>query len=337
MTPMTSAWEQIIGHEWAVDLLNKAIEHNRIGHAYLITGPAHIGKTTLAHTFAQALNCREANAPCGICRTCKLIGKGRHPDIRLVEPEVSGRGKPTLKIDQMRELQQSLNLASYEAQYKVAIITEFNSATIGAANAFLKTLEEPPSNVILILTATDADTLLPTITSRCRTLALRAVPAGQIQSHLIQQHQLPPDQAQLIAHLADGRLGWALDAAQNPALLDLRQTQLDTLQQALQGTRVDRFQLAEKLAKSPETLIPLLQTWLSWWRDLTLLAWQQSPDFTLTNLDQQAYLTTLATTWDRTAIQHALKQTKTAIWQLNHNTNTRLTLENLFLAYPSPN
>ena len=125
---MPSSWNSIIGHDWAVELLAKAIEHDRVGHAYLITGPEHVGKTTLARTFAQALNCEASGksqvasgksstsdqqpatnnqVPCGICRACKLIAEDRHPDVRLVEPEVSGRGKPTLKIEAIRELQQA--------------------------------------------------------------------------------------------------------------------------------------------------------------------------------------------------------------------------------------
>ncbi len=102
-----SLWNQVIGHEWAVELLSGAIAHERIGHAYLITGPDQIGKTTLARTFAQALNCQHddlAERPCGTCRSCKLIGQDKHLDVKIVTPEVSGRGKQSLKIDQIRSL-----------------------------------------------------------------------------------------------------------------------------------------------------------------------------------------------------------------------------------------
>ncbi|MCP5098514.1 MAG: hypothetical protein GY943_23435, partial [Chloroflexi bacterium] len=110
-----SNWKNVIGHEWAVQMLSSGIANGRLGHAYLITGPDHVGKTTLARTFAQALNCEATNLverPCGECRTCRLIELGRHPDIRMVEPEVSGRGKLTLKIDAIRQLQQDLNLSA---------------------------------------------------------------------------------------------------------------------------------------------------------------------------------------------------------------------------------
>jgi DNA polymerase-3 subunit delta' len=342
---MPTNWTTIIGHDWAVELLAKAIEHDRIGHAYLITGPEHVGKTTLARTFAQALNCEAINqqpttnnqqpTPCGQCRACKLIAEDRHPDVRLVEPEISGRGKPTLKIEAIRELQQDLNLSTYEARYKVAILTQFDAATIGAANAFLKTLEEPPNKVILLLTATDADTLLPTISSRCRTIGLRPLPADLIEQSLTTRWHVPDDEAHLLAHLSDGRLGWAVQAAQDPTILENREQHLEWLGEAIKGSRVTRFALADKLANKPERLPAILQTWLSWWRDLTLLA--QGPTrsgIVLTNIDQEPQLARLTQTWTAEQALASLKQTNLALWQLERNANTRLVLENLFLTFP---
>lgn len=335
---MSNTWNHVIGHDWAIQHLTAAIQHNRIGHAYLITGPSHIGKATLALTFAQALNCLAedtAERPCGRCRACTLISSNRHPDVRLITGDVSGRGKLTIKIDQIRQLQQELSLAAYEARYKVAILKQFDAANPSAANAFLKTLEEPPANVILLLTAAEADTLLPTINSRCRTLALRPLPTPAIAEALIGRWQLPADQANLLAHLADGRLGWAVRAAQEPTLLKEREKQLETLQTALRETRVGRFALADKLAQKPETLPPLLQSWLTWWRDLTLLSVGRMANSShLTNIDHLPQLEQLAQTWTSPQILAALKRTETTLWQLDHNANTRLALENLFLTYP---
>jgi DNA polymerase III subunit delta' len=332
-------WNQIVGHEWAVQLLGGAIAHQRIGHAYLITGPAQIGKTTLARTFAQALNCEAEHVterPCGECRACKLIAIDRHPDVRLIEPEVSSRGSLSLKIETIRELQRGLNLAAYEGRYKVAILKRFDAANQNAANAFLKTLEEPPNNVILLLTATDADTLLDTITSRCRTVGLRPLPAHLIEQSLATRWAVPDEQAHLLAHLADGRLGWAVQAAQEPAILQERTDKMAQLQTILAGNRGGRFAQADKLAIKPELIPPLLQVWLSWWRDLLLLnQGNANGRFTpLTNIDQEATLHQQARRWDRKALLRSLQETRRALWQLERNGNTRLVLENLFLVYP---
>ncbi len=333
---MSNTWNQIIGHDWAVQLLAGAIEHNRVGHAYLITGPEYVGKATLARTFAQALNCTgSGERPCGQCRACHLIAADRHPDVRLVEPEVSGRGKLTLKIETIRELQKDLNLSAYEARRKVAILTRFDAATIGASNAFLKTLEEPPNKVVLLLTATDADTLLPTISSRCRTIGLRPLPTDLIEQALTTRHHVPDEDAHLLAHLADGRIGWAIQAAADSAILEARAEHLNWLREALDGNRVARFALADKLARKPELLPAILQTWLSWQRDLTVLAQGVTRSgVPLTNIDQQTELERLARAWTPQQALASLKQTNLALWQLERNANTRLVLENLFLIFP---
>ena len=345
---MPSTWNNIIGHDWAVALLAGAIEHDRVGHAYLITGPEHVGKTTLARTFAQALNCENGRepevprqgvsnqppTPCGQCRACKLIAEDRHPDVRLVEPEVSGRGKLTLKIETIRELQRDLNLSAYEARRKVAILTRFDAATIGAANAFLKTLEEPPQNVVLLLTATDADTLLPRLARAAGRLDYGRCPPTSSNNRLPPAGRFP----------TTSRICWPIwrtavwlgdRATGNPDILADRAQHLDWLGDALNGDRVIRFGLADKLARKPENLPAILQSWLSWWRDLALLAQGATRDgILLTNIDQEPELTRLARAWTAAQALASLKQTNLALWQLERNANTRLVLENLLLVYP---
>lgn len=328
----------MIGHEWATSILEAAIQHDRISHAYLITGPAQIGKSTLARTFAQAINCTMdslTQRPCGRCRSCTLIAAGRHPDLRLVTGEVTARGITTLKIDKIRQLQHELNLTSAEARYKVAIIEQFEAANQNAANAFLKTLEEPPNNVILILTATDADTLLPTISSRCQNIGLRLLPTALIERTLIDNWQLPDHAARLYAHLAEGRIGWAIQVARTPELLELRLSHLASLYQALDSNRVGRFTLAEKLIRKPETLPEMLRTWLSWWRDLALLSISQDNADRLTNIDEESTISNKVVAYNPSEVFSSLASTNQAIWQLGRNANTRLVIENLLLHYPN--
>lgn len=337
MNTLAPGRQTIVGHDWAVRLIANAILHDRVGHAYLITGPEQIGKMTLARTFAQALNCTAESGlrPCGACRACQLIQADKHPDVRVILPEVSERGAMSIKIEQMRRLQQDLSLSTYEARYKVAILKRFDTANLNAANAFLKTLEEPPSNVILILTATDSDTLLPTINSRCRTIGLRPMPADLIEETLMTRYHARPDEANLLAHLADGRLGWAIRAHQEPSVLQERRAQLETLHQALNGSLVARFSLAETLARKADTLPPLLRTWLSWWRDLALMAYGRGSNEAISNVDESGKLHELAGRLSRASVFASLAQTEAALRQLGQNANARLVLENVLLTYPS--
>jgi len=336
MNALAPGWRKIVGHDWAVRLLANSITHDRAGHAYLITGPDRIGKMTLARIFAQALNCTAevGQRPCGECRACRLIQDDKHPDVRVILPDVSERGAQSIKIEHIRRLQQDLSLSAYEARYKMALLKRFDTANLNAANAFLKTLEEPPSNVILLLTATDSDTILPTINSRCRTLGLRPVRPELIEETLMTRHHAKPDEANLLAHLADGRLGWAVRAHEDPSLLQERKSQLETLHQALRGTLVARFALAESLARKADLLPPLLRTWLSWWRDLALMAYGQRSNELISNVDEFELLHELAGQVSRAVVRASLVQTESALRQLGQNANARLVLENVLLTYP---
>lgn len=171
---MTGNWN-LIGHEWAVDMLKKHVSTGTTRHAYLFAGPPGLGRRTLALRFAQALNCQtplEAGIPCGHCRDCKQIEAMQHADLTVVQAE-SESG--TLKVDQIREARRSLTLKPYQANYRVALFLRFQEANDNAANALLKTLEEAPSYAVLILTADNPEQLLPTIVSRCEVLRLRQI------------------------------------------------------------------------------------------------------------------------------------------------------------------
>jgi len=196
----------MLGHQWAVSLLREHIARNRLRHAYLFTGPQGVGRRTLALRLSQAVNCLqppEPGEPCGDCRACTLIGRMQHPDLAVVQAAQSGG---TLKVDQIRELQGSLSLAPYEAQYRVALLLRFEEAHISAQNAFLKTLEEPPPRVILLVTAESPERLLPTVVSRCEVIRLRSLPVEEVCEGMQARWGLAADQARLLAHLSGGRL-----------------------------------------------------------------------------------------------------------------------------------
>lgn len=327
---------QIKGHAWAAERLRSAIIHQRVGHAWLFTGPSQVGRTRLATLFAQALNCESEypeNRPCASCRKCKLIASGRHPDLLLLEPTVGARGNETIKIEQIRELQQSLNRTAMEGPYKIAIISHFDAATVQAANAFLKTLEEPPPNTVLILTASESDALLPTINSRCRTINLRPVPLNIIEEHLISDLAVPAETAKTLAHIANGRIGWAIEAAGDATALANHIAKTDQLNAILKMSRVDRFKLADQLAKKAERLHDLFGTWLSWWRDALILANGQDDLSQIINVHDVDNLQAVAGRLPAEKIVKNLTQTDSSIGWLEQNANVRLLVENLLLSY----
>lgn len=321
----------VVGHEWAIEQLDRAIRHGRERHAYLITGPDRIGKTTLARAFVMALNCTGDDPPCGHCRACTLIAKNAHPDVTFVESETAGS---TLKIEQVRDLQQMLALRPYEARYRVAILRRFHEANPAAANALLKTLEEPAPNAVLILTANAAEDLLPTIVSRCQPLHLRPLPVQTVREALEQRWGAEASTAHTLAQLSGGRIGWAVGALSDPAELDQRNAALELLEEALSGSRRTRFALVERLSLEKSTLLTLLDLWLGYWRDALLIASRSRTP--ITNADHADQLRRLARRISPEVALKALTATRRTQAYLGKNVNARLALETLMLDYPLP-
>jgi DNA polymerase-3 subunit delta' len=325
---MESNWG-IIGHEWAIELLSGRIATGKTTHATLITGPQGVGKMLLAMRLAQAVVCTEASPPCGECRACLLVERGQHPDVHLLEPE-----NERIRIETIRELQNTISLRPFEAPYRVAIIRRFHRATEQAMDSLLKTLEEPPSQSKLILTADLAGSLLDTIVSRCQGIALRPVPTSLIETALIEREGLPEANAALLAHLSGGRPGWALDMARDAEAWEVYQAQVDGLMDALRGNRSYRFTLAEEIAKreNARSIVDLLEIWQSWWRDVLLIAAQSG--IPPNHSDRVADLQIVAEAAGIEAATRAINAIRETVQYLDRNANQRLALEVMMLELP---
>src|SRR5512136_929842 len=163
----------IVGHQWAIDLLSRQLAQGQVGHAYLFTGPPQVGKGTLARWFAQALLCQsEGSRPCEACPACRQVAAGTHPDVRPLNLEVQPGERRTLGIEAIREMRSGMAERPFSGQRKVYLIEDAETMTQDAANALLKTLEEPPSFVVLLLVALSDHMLLPTVVSRCQLVSL---------------------------------------------------------------------------------------------------------------------------------------------------------------------
>ncbi len=328
-TAASDTWN-IVGHEWAVNSLRRAVETGNVSHAYLFTGLHGVGKTTLARALAAALLCQEGTGvPCGKCRACHLVTSGNHPDMHIVASEHIGS---SLKIEQIRDLQRHLALTPVEGRWRVVILRRFEEATASAANALLKTLEEPPSYVVLVVLASDADVLLPTIVSRCQQVSLRPLPIEVVQQALVARWNAGPEQAQLLAHLSGGRLGWAVRTLNDKKALKRREQRLDALNQLVGASVVERFRYVEKMARQPEAARETLDLWISWWRDVMLVA--AGTNAPLTNVDRQSTLRQHADRFGVGPSAATVEAIRSALERLSHNANPRLTLQVLMLDLP---
>jgi DNA polymerase-3 subunit delta' len=322
----------MIGHEWAVDLLAEHIAQKRERHAYLITGPRGVGRRTLALRFAQGLNCLKppvAGQPCRKCSNCKRLEVMQHPDLMVVEAENEGQ---ILRIDQVRELQHRLSLAPYEARYRVALILRFEEAHSSAANAMLKTLEEPPPQVVVILTANSVECLLPTIVSRCEILRLRPLSLDETAKGLQTIRGVPQETAEKLAHISGGRPGYAIRLYEQPELLEQRQSCLEELVRLLGSSRRERFAFAKASVDDKEELRSVLEVWLTFWRDV--LIFSTGITGSITNLDHAVQIKDLANEIGLSKAQFYVSAIESTMDRIDRNVNSRLALEVLLMDFP---
>ncbi|MHB1316989.1 MAG: DNA polymerase III subunit [Anaerolineae bacterium] len=315
---------QTIGHSWAVEQLAASAASGHISRANLFTGHEHIGKFHLALEFAAALNCVGESRPCGTCVHCSRVAASSHPDLTIVQPD-SGH----VKIGQIRAMQHELSLKPFEARWRVAIITDMQTATEEAENALLKTLEEPPGQAVIILTAVDAGLLEPTVVSRCRVLALQPVPA-QIIAQALVDRGLDATVADEIARLSGGQVGWALEAAGSPKMVARHEQIVDQLLALLDQGYASSIAAAETLGRQSD-LNEIVSEWQSVWRDVMLIS-AGCPDL-ITNRRYQDRLDRLAQRVGLRRAQRAAADTRAAMEQLEQNVNSRLAIEAMLLGW----
>lgn len=324
-------WD-IVGHEWAVNLLQSHIKNDRVSHAYLFTGPQGIGRRTLALRFTQALMCSQPNpddVPCMNCQACQDVWLMRHPDVHVVQRRDGDRD---IKIEAVRELQRSLSLAPYTANLRVAILLNFDEASRSAANALLKTLEEPAAKVVMILTAESPESLLPTVVSRCEVLLLRPVSLGDISDHLQSVWDIPREQSISLANFSGGRPGYAVRLHQDPGLLENHRQLLSDHYRMLSAKRVERLRYAQDIAKDKERFRHAILVWQTFWREILLCSLDD--ESTPMNAEWSDEIRSLAERVGSKVASRTISALDRTINYIDRNVNPRLAAEALFLDLP---
>lgn len=196
-------WDKILGQDEAIKSLKTAFDEGKQASSYLFVGPEGLGKTDMARAMAASLMCKDKG--CKTCFDCTRLSRDTHPDFVIVEPE----GSQGYLVEQIRSLIHDMSLKPSESDYKVYVIREASSFNAAGGNAFLKTLEEPPSHVLIVLFSSELETMLPTIVSRCVTIRFKALP----QQDMIEILQAKTGASEQDARIALASTGSRLGAA----------------------------------------------------------------------------------------------------------------------------
>lgn len=263
------SFKNILGHEKKLNILRNAISGGKVAHSFLFSGPVGVGKKLTARAFAGALNCRNFNGDaCGACRDCRLMEAGNHPNLQLVCPtDKDGDEAPEglIRIDRVREIQNALRFKADGK--KVVIVDGADRMQPAAANAFLKTLEEPPEGSVIILVSSHATELLPTILSRCQKINFRPLPEDVIAAVLSRQKGLNRNDAEMIARQSCGSISIALKSVLDDA--GERKEFLERFIRLTPGDIDGALKLAEDLSRRDD-LEGILEFIKVWYRDLAV-------------------------------------------------------------------
>jgi len=322
--------------------LRDAIRGGRIGHAYLLSGPQGVGKAAAARAFAQALCCTteersDQSAPCGRCRACRNVLRGAHPDVETfsLDTQVKLADKPgraaTLTIETVRRLRSAGALFPLEGTRRILIIDDAETLLEPAQQALLKTLEEPPRAVTLMLLADEPEALLDTIRSRCQEVALRPVPQATVVQAL-QRPGVAESLAVEVATLSRGCAGWALAAVADKKLLQARRDERTTAARWIASPPYEKlvtaFTLGDQFGKRRGEVIGVVQAAIQLLRDEMIAAAQGTGEAEAN--EPQASGTTRPATFSR-----AISATLQCLSDLNSNVRPRLALEAMVVAWPN--
>lgn len=332
---------QIQGQDRILKQLEPSLKQGRLAHAYLLAGPPHVGKMTLAVGLAQSVNCLQRDdAPCGQCAQCQRIAQSNHADVRVVgitQRDENGPTRTVIGIDDVKQALHQVNLKPYEGSCTVIIFNGAEFMSDEAANALLKVLEEPPPQVLILVLTSNEEALLPTIKSRCRRLTLLPAPKEQIVANLLSEHGAAPDMAERLARLSRGCLGWAITAARDPQVLEQREADLAQIVEVCQGSLEERFSYAAELSarfyRDRDSARETLYLWLSWWRDLVLI--KEGADHYLLNQEHLTGLQVQASHLTGPEMTSFIKLLHQTLEALDSNANARLALEVLMLNLPA--
>lgn len=323
-----AGFSDIIGHTQIIEHLQKAIDSDKVSHAYIFNGPEKSGKMMLAEAFAMTLQCESGSStPCMECHSCKQALSKNQPDIIYLQHEKPG----TISVDDIRrQINNDIVIKPYSRPRKIYIIDEAEKMNQQAQNALLKTIEEPPSYAVILLLTTNADSFLPTILSRCITLNLKAVPDAQIKSYLMQHLQIPDYKADICTAFAQGNVGKAIQLAGNE---DFNELKNGALQLVKRIKDIELYEMMDAIRQINDYKLQIndyFDILMIWYRDVLLF--KATADVNCLIFKDEVYdIKKSASVSSYSGIETILTSLEKAKQRLNANVNFELVMELLLL------
>ncbi|SCG81737.1 DNA polymerase III subunit delta' [Proteiniborus sp. DW1] len=319
-------FNEIIGHENIIESLKNAIRNDSVSHSYLFEGPKSIGKEKLAKVFAKTLLCqRGGDNPCNTCPSCMKIESGNHPDFYMEYPD-----KDSFKKEQIDELQRTIRKLPLESNRKVYILDDVNKMTQQAQNSFLKTLEEPPAYVIIILLATNGYSLLPTIVSRCQIVKFTPIERQKIEKALIKNYNRSEDQARFIAVFSNGIIGRAIELSSSDEFKMLRDETIEKIDIVINGDKLKVFSVSDFFEHNKDIIDEILDIILLWSRDLLIYKETGNVDI-LINKDKVDLILNQCKKLSKPKIMDILDVVRRTKEDIHSNVNFQLAIEVMLL------
>ncbi|MDR7857612.1 DNA polymerase III subunit delta' C-terminal domain-containing protein [Tissierella sp.] len=320
-------FSQILGHEKQIESLKGAIKNGTINHCYLFEGEKGLGKKNLALAFSKAILCKDNKSPepCNVCSSCIKFNADNHPDFKLISPE-----KGVIKKDEIDKLIKGMATTPFEGNKKVFVIDSSDMIRIDGQNRILKTLEEPPNYINIILITSNSTKLIPTILSRCQIIKFYPIRNSKIIDLLVKEYGLHIDKAKFIADFSKGSVEKSIELANSEDFFQKREETISIIDSLLNGDKVKALTSMDFFNENKENIEEILDIIIYWFRDL-LIYKEIGETPVLTNNDKVEMLSRQSFI-DFTRINDIIYKIEDTKNNIRRNVNFGLSLETMLLS-----